>query len=45
MKKLLDIPNDAVKAITIQAIKEGTVFKHKAEEVLTRYAKRLSKKK
>jgi hypothetical protein len=41
MKKLLDISQDAVKAITIQAINEGTVFKLKAEQILTDYAKRL----
>ena len=39
MKKLLDISEDVAKAITIQAINEGTVFKLKAEQILTDYAK------
>ena len=39
MKKLLNISEDVAKAITIQAINEGTVFKLKAEQILTDYAK------
>ena len=39
MKKLLDISEEVVKAITIQAITEGTVFKLKAEQILNDYAK------
>lgn len=39
MKKLLDISEDVAKAITIQAINEGTVFKLKAEQILNDYAK------
>lgn len=39
MRKNIDLPDDVVKAITIQAIKENTVFKLKAEQILTDYAK------
>ena len=39
MRKNIDISDEAVKAITIQAIHEGTVFKLKAEQVLEDYAK------
>ena len=39
MRKNIDLPNEVVKAITIQAIKENTVFKLKAEQILTDYAK------
>lgn len=39
MRKNIDISEEAVKAITIQAIHEGTVFKLKAEQVLEDYAK------
>ena len=39
MRKLIDLSEDAVKAITIQAINEGTVFKLKAEQILEDYAK------
>ena len=39
MRKLLDISDDVAKAITIQAINEGTVFKLKAEQILNDYAK------
>lgn len=39
MRKNLDISEDAVKAITIQAVNEGTVFKLKAEQILEDYAK------
>jgi len=39
MRKNIDISDDAVKAITIQAVNEGTVFKLKAEQVLEDYAK------
>ncbi len=38
MRKNIDLPNEVVKAITIQAIKENTVFKLKAEQILTDYA-------
>lgn len=39
MRKNIDISKDAVKAITIQAVIEGTVFKLKAEQILEDYAK------
>lgn len=39
MRKNIDISEEAVKAITIQAIHEKTVFKLKAEQVLEDYAK------
>lgn len=39
MRKNLDISEEAVEAITIQAIKEKTVFKLKAEQILEDYAK------
>ena len=39
MRKLIDLSEDVVKAITIQAINEGTVFKLKAEQILNDYAK------
>ena len=39
MKKNLDISEDAVEAISIQAIKEKTVFKLKAQQILEDYAK------
>ena len=39
MRKNIDISEDAVKAITIQAVNEGTVFKLKAEQILEDYAK------
>jgi len=39
MKKLIDLSEDVVKAITIQAVTEGTVFKLKAEQILNDYAK------
>ena len=39
MRKLIDLSEDVVKAITIQAINEGTVFKLKAEQILEDYAK------
>ena len=39
MRKNIDISDDAVKAITIQAVNEGTVFKLKAEQILEDYAK------
>ena len=42
MRKNIDISTEAVKAITIQAIHEGTVFKLKAEQVLEDYAKNLT---
>lgn len=39
MRKNIDISEDAVKAITIQAVNENTVFKLKAEQILEDYAK------
>jgi hypothetical protein len=39
MRKNIDLSEDAVKAITIQAVTEGTVFKLKAEQILEDYAK------
>jgi hypothetical protein len=39
MRKNIDLSDEVVKAITIQAIKENTVFKLKAEQVLTDYSK------
>ena len=39
MRKNLDISDDAVEALTIQAIKEKTVFKLKAEQILEDAAK------
>ena len=41
MRKNIDVSVDAVKAITIQAVIEGTVFKKKAEQILEDYAKPL----
>lgn len=43
-RKNIDVSEEAVKAITIQAVNEGTVFKLKAEKVLEDYAKKLIKK-
>jgi len=34
MRKNIDISEDAVKALTIQAVHEGTVFKLYAEQIL-----------
>ncbi len=45
MRKNIDISDDAVTAITIQAVTEGTVFKLKAEQILEDYAKPLIQKK
>ena len=39
MRKLIDLSEDVAKAITIQAVIEGTVFKLKAEQILEDYAK------
>lgn len=39
MRKNLDISEDAVEALTIQAVKEKTVFKLKAEQILEDAAK------
>lgn len=39
MRKLIDLSEDVVKAITIRAVTEGTVFKLKAEQILNDYAK------
>ena len=39
MRKNVDISDEAVKAITIQAVNENTVFKLKAEQILEDYAK------
>jgi hypothetical protein len=39
MRKNIDLSDEAVKAITIQAINEDTVFKLKAEQILENYAK------
>jgi len=39
MRKNLDISQDAVEALTIQAVKEKTVFKLKAEQILEDAAK------
>jgi hypothetical protein len=39
MRKNLDISDDAVEALTIQAVKEKTVFKLKAEQILEDAAK------
>jgi hypothetical protein len=39
MRKNLDISEEAVEALTIQAIKEKTVFKLKAEQILEDAAK------
>ena len=39
MRKNIDISDEAAKAITIQAVTEGTVFKLKAEQILEEYAK------
>jgi hypothetical protein len=39
MRKNIDISDEAVKAITIQAVNENTVFKLKAEQILEDYAK------
>ena len=44
MRKNLDISRDAVKAITIQAVNEGTVFKLKAQKILEDHAEKLIKK-
>jgi hypothetical protein len=41
MRKNIDISDNAVKVITIQAVNENTVFKLKAEQILEDYAKRL----
>lgn len=41
MRKLIDLSEDVAKAITIQAVTEGTVFKLKAEQILNDYAKPL----
>lgn len=41
MRKNLDISKEAVKAITIEAVEEGTVFKLYAEKILEDYAKPL----
>lgn len=41
MKKNLDISDEVVEAISIQAIKEKTVFKLKAQQILEDYAKPL----
>lgn len=41
MIKNLNISEAAVKAITIEAVNEGTVFKLKAELILENYAKPL----
>ncbi len=41
MRKNIDISEDAVEAIAIQAVKEKTVFKLKAEQILEDYAKPL----
>lgn len=39
MRKNIDISDEAVEAITIEAIKEKTVFKLYAERILENYAK------
>lgn len=39
MRKNLDISEEAVEALTIQAVKEKTVFKLKAEQILEDAAK------
>lgn len=44
-RKNLDLLPDVIKTITVQAAKEETVFKLKAEQVLTDYANSLKKKK
>jgi hypothetical protein len=41
MRKNLDISDEAVEVITIQAVKEKTVFKLKAEKILEDFAKKL----
>jgi len=41
MRKNIDISDEAVKAITIQAVNKNTVFKLKAEQILEDYAKPL----
>jgi hypothetical protein len=39
MKKNLDISEDAVKAIAIEAVKSNSNFKNLAEQILENYAK------
>ena len=41
MRKNLDLTTDCVKAITIEAVEEGTVFKLHAEKILENHAKNL----
>lgn len=40
MRKNLDISEEAVEALTIQAVKEKTVFKLKAEQIIEDAVKR-----
>jgi F0F1-type ATP synthase epsilon subunit len=44
MKKNLDISEDAVEIITIQAVREKTVFKLKAQQIIEDAAKEIDKK-
>lgn len=39
MRKNLDISKEAVRAITIEAVNDGTVFKLKAEQILEDHAR------
>ena len=41
MRKNLDLTTDCIKAITIEAVEEGTVFKLHAEKILENHAKNL----
>lgn len=41
MRKNLDLTPDCIKAITIEAVEEGTVFKLHAEKILENYAQNL----
>lgn len=41
MRKNLDLTTDCIKAITIDGVEEGTVFKLHAEKILENYAKNL----
>lgn len=45
MRKNIDLTTDCIKAITIEAIEEGTVFKLHAEKILENYSKQIALKK
>ncbi len=42
MKKIIDLTDKAVEILTIQAIKEKTVFKHYVQDILEQKAKSLT---